>query len=221
MIVARLRLMLAAAAGAGLTAAAVVAMESEVAPAAYVGSGLLCSAVPLTALAAWRALRRGPPAPAAVEIAPAPAMGQMLHIATWAGIATGASIWTLAAATLDFEGKAGFWLMGPLGVVVGCGMAAATLWSMAHPFPAIRADSTGIAVGGGLVTPWRDIVSVKVRRSAFAFAHLEIRLRDGTTLRPKLPLTLGHEDVADLMAVVGRQRPRSEPAGLAQAVQQP
>jgi hypothetical protein len=221
MIVARLRLMLAAAAGAGLTAAAAVAMESDVGPAAHVGSGLLCSAVPLTALAAWRALRPGPASPTFAEIAQAPAMGQMLHIATWAGIATGASIWTLGAATLDFEGKAGFWLMGPLGMVVGSAMAAATLWSMACPFPVIRADANGIAVGGGLVTPWRDIAAVKVRRSPWAFAHLEIRLTDGTRLRPKLPPTLGHEDVAGLMAVVGRHLPPSEPVGLAQAVQQP
>ena len=221
MLLARLRLMLAAAAGAGLTAVAIAAMGSDIPLAAHVGSGLLCSAAPLTVLAGWRAARRREARPEAAEIAPAPAMGQMLHIATWAGIATGAAIWLLAAANLDFDGKAGFWLMGGTGVLVGCGMAAATAWSMAHPFPAIRTDAAGIAVGVGRVMSWREIAAVRFRRSAISFSHLEIRLADGQVLRPKAPLTLGAEDLAEFLGVARRRLPASEPVGLAQAVQQP
>jgi len=219
MLVARLRLMLAAAAGAGLTAGAAVAMGSSAPLAANVGAGLLCSAAPLTALAAWRAAQRRPAVPTASELAPGTAMGQMLHIATWAGIATGSAIWILAAATLSFEGEVGFWLLGIAGLMVGSGMAVATAWAMAHPFPAIRADAAGIAVGGGLVTPWREIEGVRFRRSPWRAPHLEIRLARGEVLRPQVPLTTGAEDLAEFRAVTRRNLTPSEAVGLAQAVQ--
>lgn len=155
----------------------------------------------------------------AYELGPATPLVQLLHLATWAGIAVGSAIWTLAALNLDFEAKAGFWLMGPLGVAVGGLMSATMLWSWAHPFPAIRADATGIGVGGELVTPWRDVAGVRFRRSATGFPRLEIALRSGGTQAPKVALTTGVEDLEGFFAVVGRHLPPSETPHLAQALQ--
>jgi hypothetical protein len=188
-------------------------------PAAYVGSGLLCCAVPLAALSLWRALQRPETTAGSHELGPAALAVQMLHLGTWAGIATGSAIWTLAAVNLDFDAKAGFWLMGPIGVAVGGFMSAMMLWSWAHPFPAIRADETGVSLGGGTATPWRDIAGVAFRRSATSFSHVEIALRSGETLRPKVPLTTGIEDLEGFFAVVGRHLPASEAPHLAQALQ--
>jgi hypothetical protein len=93
------------------------------------------------------------------------------------------------------------------------------LWSLRHPFPAVRADSVGVSVGGGLATPWRDIDGLRFRRSATSFSHVEIALRSGEVLRPQVPLTVGVEDLEAFFAVVGRHLQLSEPARLAQALQ--
>lgn len=217
----RVRLMGGFVAAIVLMLTAVLAMLSGVDVAAYVGSGLLCCAVPLAALTGWRLARLPPADPAAYELGPAETYVQLLHLGTWSGIATGSAIWTLAAATLPFEAKAGFWLLGPTGVAVGVAMAVLTLWSMAHPFPAIRADGVGVSIGGGLVTPWREIEDVTHRRSGWSFSHMEIRLRSGEVLRPKTPLTTGIEDLETFFSVVGRRPPPSEPVRLAQPLQQP
>lgn len=174
----------------------------------YVGAGLLCCAVPLAALTGWRLARR---APVEAELAPGPAVGQVLHLGAWAGIATGGVIWLLAAASLDFNAEAGFWLLGGVGVAVGYGMAGVVLWSMANPFPVIRADDTGLTVGDGPPIPWRDIEWVRYRRSPLTFPHVEIQLEDGETLRPRAPVTLGAEDLARFFAVAGLRgaRPRA------------
>jgi len=220
-MVTRLRILGAAIVAALLTLGAVLAMLSDSQLSAYMGSGLLCLALPLTALAGWRVVHWPPRDPQAYAFGPATPVIHALHIGTWTGIATGSAIWLLAAATLSFEGAAGFWIAGAVGAVVGYGMAGAMLWSMAHPFPAVRVDATGIGIGGGPATPWREIVGVAYRRSATGFSHLEISLRNGDVLRPKIPLTVGLEDIGAFFAVVGRRLPASEPAGLAQAVQQP
>jgi hypothetical protein len=204
-----------------LAVGAVVAMGGDRAPAAYAGSGVLCFAVPLAALSLWRAVARRDASPSSYELGPALPAVHMLHLGAWGGIATGSAIWVLAAATLPFEVKGGFWVLGTAGVAVGAFMAAMMLWSLRHPFPAIRVDSAGVGVGGGLVTPWRDIDGLTFKRSATSFSHVEIVLRGGEVLRPKVPLTVGVEDLEAFFAVVGRHLPPSEPAGLAQAVQQP
>jgi len=214
-----LRLLGGFAAAVVLILAAVLAMQSGTEVAAYVGSGLLCCAVPLAALIGWRAARPPPADPASYELGPATSYVQLLHLGTWAGVATGSAIWTLAAATLPFEAKAGFWLLGPAGVLAGLCMAALTVWSMRHPFPAIRVDGAGVSLGGGMVTPWREIEAVAFRRSGWSFSHVEIRLRSGETLRPKTPLTLGIEDLEAFFAVARPRLPRSEPTHLAQALQ--
>jgi len=220
-MVTRLRILGAAIFAALLTIVAVLAMLSGAQLPTYIGSGLLCLALPLTALAGWRAAHWPPSDPRAYEFGPATPVIHVLHIGTWTGIATGSAIWLLAAATVDFEGATGFWIGGLVGALVGYGMAGAMLWSMAHPFPAVRADATGISIGGGLATPWREIGGVAYRRSATGFSHIEISLWHGEVLRPKIPLTVGLEDIGAFFAVVGRHLPASEPAGLAQAVQQP
>lgn len=175
---------------------------------AYVGAGLLCCAVPLAALTGWRLARR---APAEAELGPGPPVGQILNLGAWAGIATGSVIWLLAAATLDFPAEGGFWLLGGVGVAVGYGMAGVVLWSMANPFPAIRADAAGLTVGEAPTIPWRDIEAVRYRRAPLSFPHVEIRLEDGETLRPRAPVTLGAEDLARFFAVAGLRgaRPRA------------
>lgn len=220
-MVPRLRIFGAAGVGALLTVVAVLAMLDGAALATYVGSGLLCLALPLTALGGWRAVHWPPRDPRAYDLGPAPPVIQALHIGTWTGIATGSAIWLMAALNLDFEGDLGFRIGGVLGAVVGLGMAGAMLWSARHPFPVVRADATGIGVGGGLVTPWRDIGAVSYKRSAASFPHIEISLRTGDVLKPRIPLTVGLEDIGAFFAVVGRHLPASEPVGLAQAVQQP
>lgn len=213
----RLRLLGSFLVAAALAVVAALAMGGGSAIGAYVGSGLLCCTLPLAALSLWRALQR--PRGVGYELGPAAPVVQMLHLGTWAGIATGSAIWTLAAVNLDFDAKAGFWAMGPLGVAVGGLMAAMMLWSWAHPFPTVRADTTGISVGGGLVMPWRDLRGVRFRRSATGFSHVEIALRSGETLRPKVPLTVGIEDLEGFFGVVGRHLPPSETPHLAQALQ--
>lgn len=220
-MVPRLRILGAAVVGGLLTVVAVLAMLDGALLATYLGSGLLCLALPLTALAGWRVAHWPPRDPRAYEFGPAPPVIHALHIGTWTGVATGSAIWLLAALNLDFEGDLGFRIAGVLGAVVGYGMAGAMLWSMGHPFPAVRADGTGIGVGGGLVTPWRDIGEVVYRRSATGFSHIEISLRTGEILRPKIPLTVGLEDIDAFFAVVSRHLSASEPARLAQAVKQP
>ena len=202
-----------------LAVGAIVAMGGHAQPAAYAGSGVLCFAAPLAALSLWRALRRTEVSPTSYELGPALPSVMFLHLGAWAGIATGSAIWVLAAATLPFEAKGGFWVLGSAGVAVGCFMATLMLWSLRHPFPAIRADGAGVSVGGGLVMPWRDIDSLRFRRSATSFSHVEIVLRGGETLRPKVPLTVGVEDLESFFAVVGQHLPPSEPARLAQALQ--
>ena len=204
-----------------LAGGAIVAMGGHAQPAAYAGSGVLCFAAPLAALSLWRALRRTDVSPASYELGPALPSVMFLHLGAWAGIATGSAIWVLAAATLPFEAKGGFWVLGSAGVAVGCFMATLMLWSLRHPFPAIRADGAGVSVGGGLAMPWRDIAGLTFRRSATSFSHVEIVLGSGETLRPKVPLTVGVEDLEGFFAVVGRHLSPSEPARLAQAVQQP
>jgi hypothetical protein len=213
----RLRILGAAVTAAFLTLGAILAMLKGDLLSTYIGSGLLCLALPLTALAGWRAIHWPPREPRAYEFGPATPTIHALHIGTWTGIATGSAIWLLAPLTLKFEGDAGFWIAGVLGAVVGYGMAGAMLWSMAHPFPAVRADAAGIGVGGGLVTPWRDIGGVAYRRSATGFSHIEISLTNGEVLKPKIPLTVGLEDIGAFFAVVGQHLPASEPARLAQA----
>jgi hypothetical protein len=217
----RMRLMGGFLAAIVLILAAVAAMLSGAEVAAYVGSGLLCCAVPLAALIGWRLAHPARIDPTGHELGPPTLYVALLHLGAWSGIATGSAIWTLAAATLPFEAKAGFWLMGPAGVLVGGAMAVLTLWSMDHPFPTIRADSAGVSIGGGLATPWREIEAVAFRRSGWSFSHVEIRLRSGEILRPKTPLTLGIEDLEAFFAAVGEQRRRSEASELAQALQQP
>jgi hypothetical protein len=202
-----------------LAVGAILAMSGDARPAAYAGSGVLCFAAPLAALSLWRALRRHDASPSSYELGPALPSVQFLHLGAWAGIATGSAIWVLAAATLPFEAKGGFWVLGSAGVAVGCFMAALMLWSLRHPFPAVRADGVGVSIGGGLVTPWRDIDGLRFRRSATNFSHVEIVLRDGETLRPQVPLTVGVEDLEAFFAVVGRHLPRSEPLRFAQALQ--
>lgn len=215
----RLRLMGGFAAAVGLILAAVVAMASGVEVTAQIGSGVLCCAVPLAALTGWRAAHPVRIDPARHELGPPTPYLQLLHLGAWAGIATGSAIWTLAAATLPFDAKAGFWLVGPPGVVVGVAMAALTLWSMDHPFAPIRADGAGIRIGDGPLTPWREIEGVAFRRPGWRFSHLEIRLRSGEILRPKTPPTAGIEDLEAFFAVVSQRRPASEAARLAQAFQ--
>jgi len=220
-MVTRLRILSAAIVAALLTFGAILAMLSGQPVATYLGSGLLCLALPLAALAGWRVIHWPPREPQAYEFGPAAPVIHMLHIGTWTGIATGSAIWFMASAALTFEGETGFWIGGLAGALVGYGMAGAMLWSMAHPFPAVRADALGISIGGGLVTPWREIEGVAYRRSSTGFSHIEISLRNGEVLRPKIPLTVGLEDIGAFFAVVGRRLPASEPARLAQAVQQP
>jgi hypothetical protein len=215
----RMRLMGGFLAAIVLILAAVLAMLSGAEVAAYVGSGLLCCAVPLAALIGWRVAHPVRIDGGGHELGPPTLYVALLHLGAWAGIATGSAIWTLAAATLPFEAKAGFWLMGPAGVLVGAAMAALTLWSMDHPFPTIRVDGAGVSIGGGLTTPWREIEGVAFRRSGWGFSHMEIRLRSGEMLRAKTPLTMGVEDLEAFLAVVGQRLPRSEPPKLAQAFQ--
>jgi hypothetical protein len=75
----------------------------------------------------------------------------------------------------------------------------------------VRVDATGIGIGGGLVTPWRDIGGVAYRRSNTGFSHIEISLWNGEVLRPKIPLTVGLEDIGAFFEVVGRRLPDRAP----------
>jgi len=197
---ARLRLLGSLLAAALMTGIAVAGMLSDGDLQRHVGAGLLCSAVPLAALTGWRLTRR---APTKAELGPAPPTGQMLHLGAWTGIATGSVIWLLAAATLAFDAKAGFWALGTVGMLVGYGMAGVVLWSMANPFPPIRVDEAGLTIGNGPPIPWREIETVAYRRAVLGFPHLEVWLTDEEVLRPPVPVTIGVEDLERFFAVAG------------------